>query len=101
MVRGAGVERGRRPCEAIPPPAPETHRCRLTKRDPDHIFIRRPISVPADTRTGIIAYQQRLDQKSGIKSGKLPCAIPDRQQPFGKRLSYNRTSRLEVVSPAK
>ena len=60
----------------------------------------RPIAVPADPGTRVIADDQGLDEVPRFQAGKPRRPGASRQQPVGKRVGRAEVGGVEIVAPA-
>ena len=70
MVNAHGRERHVDAAEAIAAPLTKSHRRRLAKRNTHHMLEHRPIAMPPNPRSRIVAYQKRLNEVARRKPGK-------------------------------
>jgi hypothetical protein len=80
--------------------SPETHRRRGAERDAKDMLEHRPVSVPANSGTWVVADQKGLDEFGRLQAGELRRLHPQRQQPIGNRHGWGEAGIVEVVTPA-
>ena len=86
--------------EALSRAAAQAEHSGRREREPQHLAVLRPVAVPADARSGIVAGQQRLDERRRVAPG-LRCEHgAQRLDPIRQRRGVGRAAALVVVGRA-